>query len=30
MEYTKKIGTREEVYKLIAKRTNGGLLNVIL
>ena len=26
MEYSKKIGTREEVYKLIAKRTNGGLL----
>ena len=25
MEYTKKIGTREEVYILIAKRTNGGL-----
>ena len=25
MEYSKKIGTREEVYKLIAKRTNGGL-----
>ena len=26
MEYSKNIGTREEVYKLIAKRTNGGLL----
>ena len=26
MEYTKKIGTREEVYKSIAQRTNGGLL----
>jgi len=25
MEYSKKIGSREEVYKLIAQRTNGGL-----
>jgi len=26
MEYAKKIGTREEVYKLIAQRTNGRLV----